>query len=154
MISELTDIERCTKADFDYIRSHILDFWGNDRLLPLHHPIFLNEFGDSAYVVREQGKVIAYLFGFYAQTEPTAYCQFIGVHPSARRRGLAGDLYARFETDALRHGCTDLKAITGPDNSRSVAFHQSIGMSVELVRDYSGLGEDRIVFRKRLTNTD
>jgi len=115
--TERTDqvIQRLTRADFDFIRSHVVDFWGSDRPLPLHPPIFLYEFGDTAYVIREEGGVIAYLLGLYAQTGPMAYVQFIAVHPQARRRGLAGRLYERFESDARAHGCTDLKAITNPD---------------------------------------
>jgi ribosomal protein S18 acetylase RimI-like enzyme len=144
------EIDHCTKADFDFIRTHVVDVWGSDQPLPTHHPIFLYEFGDTAYVIREGGNVLAYLFGFFAQTEPTAYVQFIGVHPQARRKGLAGRLYARFESDARAHGCTALKAITNPDNSRSIAFHRSIGMSVDLVPDYAGPGQDRAVFRKAL----
>jgi L-amino acid N-acyltransferase YncA len=151
------EIERCTKADFDYIREHIVEFWGSERTLPLHHPLFLYEFGDTAYVIRDGDRVVAYLFGLYSQTESVAYVQFIGVHETARRQGLAGRLYERFESDARAHGCAELKAITTPDNRRSMAFHQSIGTKlvgpepgVDVTPDYGGPGQDRVVMRKNL----
>lgn len=39
------EIDRCTKDDFDQILEDVADFWGSDRSLHLHHPIFLYELG-------------------------------------------------------------------------------------------------------------
>jgi GNAT superfamily N-acetyltransferase len=151
------DIQRCTKADFDFILEHLAEFWGSDRTLSLHHPIFLHEFGDTAYVIRNANSVNAYLFGLFSQTEPTAYVHLVGVHESARRQGLARRLYEHFATVALDHGCTELKAITTFANRQSLAFHHSIGMdpagdgeSADVTKDYAGPGQDRVVMRKRL----
>ena len=51
---------------------HIADYWGSDRLLNSHHLMYIHEFGDSAYVIKADNQIIAYLFGFIAQTSPTA----------------------------------------------------------------------------------
>ena len=48
-------ITRCSKADFDQILHDIVDFWGSDRTLHLHHPTCLYEFGNTAYVSKEEG---------------------------------------------------------------------------------------------------
>jgi hypothetical protein len=60
-------IEKCTMLEFDEIVKDIVDFWGSDRTLHLHHPYLIYEFGDTAFIIKEHGQVIAYLFGFYSQ---------------------------------------------------------------------------------------
>src|SRR3972149_3930000 len=144
-------ITLCTRVDFDQILSHIEEFWGSDRTLALHHPMFLDEFGNTAYVIRDGSDVAAYLFGFLAQTGPTAYVHLVGVRPPYRRRGLARQLYAPFIDYARSRGCSTLKAITAPENAVSIAFHKSLGMEllgtpnrdgVLVVKDYVGAGQD------------
>ncbi len=70
-VSEI-QIARCSKEDFDQILAELVDFWGSERTAHLHHPIFLYQFGDTAHVIGEEGRVLAYLFGFLAQTGPVA----------------------------------------------------------------------------------
>jgi GNAT superfamily N-acetyltransferase len=158
------DITHCTPSDYDQIVSHIHEFWDSDRTVYLHHPMFVHEFGNSAYVIRDGRHVAAYLFGFISQTEPTAYVHVVGVRASYRRRGLARRLYDHFVAFALSRGCTQLKAITTPGNQHSIAFHRSLGMEfagngcadqegVQVVKDYAGPGQDRVVFRKLLRQT-
>ena len=57
------NIAPCTKTDFDQIVSALPEFWGHDRTRALHHPMFVNEFRDSAWVIRDGASVAAYLFG-------------------------------------------------------------------------------------------
>ncbi len=149
------EIARCTKADFDQILAQVAAFWGSDRTLALHHPMFLYEFGDTAYVIRDGDQVVAYLFGLLSQTEPVGYVHLVGVREGHRRRGLAQRLYEHFATYARAQGCTELKAVTTPGNRASLAFHARLGMlpaggAVPVVRDYAGPGQDRVVLRKRL----
>jgi GNAT superfamily N-acetyltransferase len=150
-------IRQCSKTDFDLILNEFREFWDHDRTLPLHHPIFINEFADTAYVIEEGGQVIAYMFGFISQTEPTGYVQLLAVRGGYHKQGLARQLYAHFERQAGARGCTRLKAITSPVNSLSIAFHRAIGMrllgtpnaeGVPVVKDYAGPGKDRVVFEK------
>ncbi|MFC1920603.1 GNAT family N-acetyltransferase [Chloroflexota bacterium] len=153
------EITQCTKADFDQIITDIVDFWGHDRVKNLHNPVYLYEFGNTAYVVKEGEKVIGYLLGLFSQTEPVAYVKFIGVRQSHQKNGIARRLYEHFTEFARTKRCTELKAITSPTNLGSVAFHRSMGMQllgqpneegIPVVRDYSGPGIDRIVFVKRI----
>jgi GNAT superfamily N-acetyltransferase len=143
-------VARCTKADYDQIIAELDEFWETSLTYGLHNPTLLNEFGDTAYVVRDQGKVVAYLFGFFSQTEPVGYIHLVAVRRSHRRQGLAEKLYEHFTDHARSRGCTGLKAITTPENANSIAFHGRIGMNAEAVRDYSGRGKDRLVLRKKI----
>ena len=151
------EITNCSKQDFDQILTEFKEFWDSDRTLALHHPTLINEFGNSAFVIRDGHKVVAYLFGFLSQTSPTGYIQLLSVRQGYRKQGLARQLYAHFNGFALAHGCTKLKAITSPTNSLSIAFHKSIGMmptgkdsvnGIPVIKDYSGPGRDRVIFMK------
>ena len=152
-------IFKCSKEDFDQIICEITEFWRSDRTLYLHHPMFIYEFGNTAYVIKEGEKVIGYLLGFISQTEPTAYVHLIGIRRSHQRRGLGRLLYDHFISYARKKGCKTIKAITTHTNLDSIAFHKSIGMEllgslneegIPVVKDYGGPGRDRVVFRKRI----
>ncbi len=153
-------IEHCTKADFDQILNDLTDFWGSDRTRRLHHPTLLYEFGNTAFVLREGTLVVAYLFGFLSQTEPTGYVNLIAVRSAYQGKGLGRYLYEHFTRWAKAQGCTALKAITRPDNQQSIAFHRHLGMTLlgepneaglPVIRDYAGPGQDRVVFWKSIT---
>jgi GNAT superfamily N-acetyltransferase len=149
-------IEPCTREDFDAIVTRHDEYWDSDLTLRLHHPIFIHEFGDTAYVIRDGDRIAAYLFGFFAQTGPVAYVHLVAVHPDHRGRGLARRLYEHFIGVARRRGCTELKATADPGNGLSIGFHKSIGMEltgepnsdgVPVVEGYLRPGVDRVVFR-------
>jgi ribosomal protein S18 acetylase RimI-like enzyme len=153
------EICNCTKDDFDQIISDIKEFWGNDRTLPYHHHLLIYEFGNSAFVIRESNKVIAYLCGFLSQTGPEAYVHLIGVRNTHRRQGLGQRLYEHFIGYARSHGCNRIRAITTPENLTSIAFHKSIGMKltgepnkdgIAVIKDYRGPGADRVVFEREI----
>jgi predicted GNAT superfamily acetyltransferase len=125
----------------------------------LHHPFLIHEFGNTAFVMRDGPRVVAYLFGFISQTQPVGYVHTIAVRASARRRHLAHQLFDHFIECAQRHGCRHIKAITTPSNSGSIAFHKSLGMQllggpnadgIPTVPDYAGRGAPRVVFWKDL----
>ena len=50
-------VEHCAKCDFDQILEDFRDFWDDDATRPRHHPMFVIEFGDSAWAIRELGCV-------------------------------------------------------------------------------------------------
>lgn len=149
-------IERCSPADFNEIVTHLPEFWGSDRARAVHHPMFVHEFGNCAFVIRRDGMVAAYLFGFFSQTEPLFYVHLIGVRDRYQRTGLGRRLYSHVQSLARARGCTEVKAITTPANAASIAFHTALGMKmlgapqsdgVPVVKDYAGPGGDRVVFR-------
>jgi ribosomal protein S18 acetylase RimI-like enzyme len=153
----INDISNCTKKDFAQILNEFKEFWDHDRTLALHHPTLINEFGNSAFVIRDGHKVVAYIFGYLSQTSEVGYVHLLSVRQGYRKQGLARRLYDHFTVFAMAHGCTNLKAITSPVNTLSIAFHKSIGMmpigedyidGIPVIKDYSGPGKDRVVFMK------
>jgi ribosomal protein S18 acetylase RimI-like enzyme len=154
-----TEISICTREDYFQILEQLDQFWDGRDTRSLHHPFLIHEFGNSAFVVRRGSQVVAYLFGFTSQTEPVGYVHMIAVHASARRQGLAQQLFGRFVEFARQHGCKHIKAITTPANLASIAFHRSLGMEllgepspggIPVVPDYAGRGAARVVFWKSI----
>ncbi len=153
------EIEKCTISDYNQILENIIHFWGSDRTLNVHHPMFIHEFGNTAYVIKENDKIIAYLFGFLSQTSPTAYVHLVGVHKEWQNKGLGSKLYQHFINHAKQNGCNMLKAITTPTNQLSIHFHKKFGMTllgnknpdgVKVIQNYSGPGQDRVVFEMEI----
>ena len=147
-------IEGVRDGDLAEILRNFERFWG-DRDLPryLHHPMFFLEFGDTAFVARDlgRGEIAGYLLGFVAPAGD-GYIHFVAVRDDFRTLGLGRALYATFEQAARDRGAVALKAITGPANESSVAFHQRLGFTEMIrVQDYGGSGRTRIVMRKPLS---
>ena len=153
------EISNCTIHDYDQIHAAMSEFWDGRDMRHIHHSFLIHEFGDTAFVIRDGAQVVAYLFGFFSQTEPIGYVHAIAVRPSARRRHLAQHLYAHFIECARRRGCRHVKAMTMPSNAASIAFHKTLGMQllgepnaegIPVVPDYSGPGQARVVFWKSI----
>jgi GNAT superfamily N-acetyltransferase len=146
--------------DYNEIVRDIVDFWGSDRTLHLHQPFLIYEFGNTAFVIRDNGKVIAYLFGFYSQTENLAYVHLLGVREKYQRKGLGKLLYEHYIEFAKKDKKKKLKAITSITNIKSIRFHRDkIGMTllgepnddgINFIRNYSGTNMDRVVFEKQI----
>src|SRR5262249_29678297 len=154
-----TEISICTQQDYNQILGELHEFWGARDTLLLHHSFLIHEFGTSAFVIRTNGQVVAYFFGFVSQTEPVGYVHTVAVRTSARRQHLANQLFRHFTQFARAHGCRHIKAITTPTNFDSIAFHKSLGMQllgepnsvgIPVVSDYAGRGAARVVFWKSI----
>lgn len=152
---ESFEITLCSKQDFHYILNHITTYWGSERALALHHPLFIYEFGNSAFVIKHDEIVLAYIFGFIAQTSKTGYIHLVGVNTNYQNKGLGTLLYQHFIAFAKKEGCKKIKAITTPTNTQSINFHKKIGMhllgdvnedGIPIVKNYSGPGLDKVVF--------
>lgn len=148
-------IESCTISDYNQIIENIVDFWGSDRTLGVHHPMFIHEFGNTSYVIRENDMVLAYMFAFLSQTSSTGYVHLLGVHKDWQHKDLNSKLYNHFISYAKAKGCNQIKAITIPTNLLSIDFHKKIGMSllgnanpdgIKIIESYAGPRQDRVVF--------
>jgi GNAT superfamily N-acetyltransferase len=153
------DILPCTQQDYGQILRDLREFWDGRDTRHLHHPMFIHEFGNSAFVIRDGADVLAYLFGFVSQVEPVGYVHLVAVRASARKQGLAQKLFARFVEFSRERRCTQIKAITTPSNLSSIAFHQSVGMQllgqpnadgIPVIADYAGPDQPRVVFCKAI----
>lgn len=156
---EPIDISACTPQDYGQILEELSEFWDGHDTRHLHHAFLIHEFGNTALVIRDGSRVLAYLFGFLSQTQPVGYVHLIAVRTSARRRHLGRHLYDHFVEFARRHGCRHVKAVTTPSNAGSIAFHQSLGMhllgepdadGIPVIADYAGPGVARVVFCKAI----
>jgi len=161
-------IRQCTKKDFDKILAHFNDYWDIDKYTPdmyqriryLHHPIWIYEFGNTAFVVEKERILAGYLFCNVSQTDPlTAYGILFAVHRSYRRQGIGKQLSEYVFQLMKSKGCKYYKAITTEGNESSIRLHIELGFEflgepnergVPVVKNYAGPGEDRVVFRKRL----
>ncbi|WP_051450622.1 GNAT family N-acetyltransferase [Actinospica robiniae] len=127
-------------------------YWGERDLRALHLSALVQEFGDTCLVARSKDGIRGYLFGFVAPGG-TGYVHLIATRDDARGRGLGRSLYAAFIDAARAAGATRLKAITSPTNAGSIAFHRNLGFAAEIVEDYDGPGQDRVVFTRPLDMT-
>jgi ribosomal protein S18 acetylase RimI-like enzyme len=139
-----------TIADLRSILSELDQFWSERDMGFLHQALYVHEFGQTSVVAEEDGRILAYLLGFVSQ-DSTGYIHAAAVRREARGRGLARQLYARFEELVRVRGASSLKAITDPENSGSRAFHEALGFTIEEVEDYSPSGGARLVFRRSLS---
>jgi len=156
-------IEHATHDDFIVILRDLADFWSSSgppmRTLPYHYPFLVHEFADTAFVVRDEGEVIAYLFGFVATAEPVGYIHLVGVRAAHQRTGLGRALYehsadvarARLHASACGHGSLQLGRTGVPreDGIRSDRAVADAGGTAHHP-DYHGPGEDVIIFSKPL----
>jgi ribosomal protein S18 acetylase RimI-like enzyme len=144
-------IGRAHGTDLATILQDFPRFWGDrERLRPLHHPMFVLEFGDTALAARRaDGQLLGYLLGFVTPTRD-AYVHLVAVRDDARGLGLARRLYGAFTDAALTRGAVALKAITSPENKGSQEFHRALGFTLSRADDYGGTGQARVVMRKDL----
>lgn len=154
-------ITEMSQDEFHSIKENLRDYWGDryEIFIPLHHPLFFHSFGNTAFTVKEDEKVCAYLLGFYSQKEPTAYVHMINVKEPYRKKGYATALYSHFISKAKERGMNSISAITSPTNLNSISFHRRLGMrllgnknsdGIPVIKDYAGKGEDRVVFRMNI----
>jgi GNAT superfamily N-acetyltransferase len=126
-------------------------FWGERDIRHLHQALFVRELGDTALVTRNgDGEIVGYLFGFVAPVSRAGYVHLVATRDDVRGQGVGRLLYERFERLARERGAVGLKAITTPGNRGSIAFHERMGFRSTLVDDYSGPGQDRVVFWRDL----
>ena len=137
--------------DHDAVVRVVDEWWGRPiaNVLPR---LFLDHFHTTSLIAERDGALVGFLIGFHSPSaRHQAYVHFVGVAPAVRGAGLARRLYEAFFAAAVRDGCTQVRAITSPVNTGSVAFHRAMGFTVAgPVPDYDGPGIHRIVFERLL----
>jgi ribosomal protein S18 acetylase RimI-like enzyme len=150
-------IRELRESDHRQVVSVVDGWWGGRRMADKLPRLFFRYFGETSFVVEEDGAMIAFLVGFVGDAEE-AYIHFVGVHPEHRNRGIGRRLYATFFEEARRRGCQRVRCITSPVNEDSIAFHKRLGFwivegdrevgGVSVHPDYDGDGKDKVVFEK------
>ncbi|MFZ0218512.1 MAG: GNAT family N-acetyltransferase [Candidatus Dormiibacterota bacterium] len=143
-------IEPAGAADLAQIRGNLERFWFGAPPVALHHPMFVCEFGDTAYVARkDDGEIIGYLFGFVTPGR-VGYVHLVAVRDDSRGQGVGRGLYEAFISAARARGAVKLKAIANPANDATASLHRRLGFDGARIDDYGGGGAARIVFQRDL----
>jgi ribosomal protein S18 acetylase RimI-like enzyme len=145
-------IRHANPSDYGRVIQHVNAWWDGREMALMLPKLFFVHFEGTSFVAEDDGRLVAFLIGFVSQTTPgEAYVHFIGVAPDHRGSGLGRTLYEHFFDTVREHGCTSVRCVTSPANTSSVAFHESLGFTVEsVVPDYDGPGEDRVLLVRRL----
>ncbi|WP_040815961.1 GNAT family N-acetyltransferase [Nocardia concava] len=144
-------IRPAVPADYDAVSGVVDDWWGRSVVAALPR-LFLDHFAKTSLVAEQSDRLVGFLIGFFVPDDPVrAYIHFVGVRPDHRGTGLGRELYDRFIAAAKADGRTVITAITSPGNRGSIAFHRTLGFTVNgPVVDYNGPGRDMITFELRL----
>jgi predicted GNAT superfamily acetyltransferase len=143
--------------DYDRLIGSIDDWWGGRNIHGALQRLFVEHFGDTSFVVEEDGEITGFLVGFLSQSRPDeAYIHFVGVHPAHRRAGLARTMYEHFFDLARGRGRSIVRCITSPVNRTSIAYHTAMGFAIEpgngevdgfpVHVDHDGPGTPRVCF--------
>jgi ribosomal protein S18 acetylase RimI-like enzyme len=143
-------IRNAEPSDYPRLIAVVDDWWGGRPMAAMLPKLFFIHFQDTSFVSEENGELAGFLCGFRSQTfEKEAYVHFLGVDPARRGAGLGRALYERFFAAVAPR--TIVRAVTSPENERSVAFHRALGFEVEGVHEnYDGRGEARVQLVKQL----
>ncbi|MEU7191830.1 GNAT family N-acetyltransferase [Streptomyces sp. NPDC045470] len=155
----MQDVRRARTTDHTTLVECVQRWWGDSRtpeqarelslLLPR---LFLQHFADTSLVLEDVRGIRAFLVGFHsADHADQAYIHFVGVDPELRQQGVARRLYTTFFERAAAAGRTEVRAITSPHNTGSIAFHRALGFTPSApIADYDGPALDRVTFRRAL----
>ena len=118
-------------SDWARVQAVMPVWWGGRDLRAMLPEVFFEHFRTTSLVVEHEDELVAFLIGFPCTDHADeAYVHFAGVHPAWRRVGLGRDLYRRFFGLARAHGRRVIRAVTGPENALSIAFHTALGFSI------------------------
>ncbi|MER6026266.1 GNAT family N-acetyltransferase [Streptomyces sp. NPDC001851] len=164
----MPELRQARVSDHGTIVACVHQWWGDSRtpaqareLALLLPKLFLQFFSGTSLVLEDEAGIRAFLIGFHsADNDQEAYIHFVGVDPGLRGQGAARRLYTTFIRHAAEVGRTEVRAITSPGNTGSIAFHRAMGFTLEsgdrevdglpLHSDYDGPGQDRVCFYKKI----
>lgn len=168
----MAQVRPARENDHRAIVDSVQAWWGDSRTpeqareLSLLVPrLFLQFFASTSLIREGENGLEAFLVGFHSgDDEVQAYIHFVGVDPELRGRGVARELYTEFFAKAAAAGRREVRAITSPANTGSIAFHRAMGFDLEpgdrevdgapVTADYDGRGQARVCFRRTLEPRD
>ena len=154
-------ISPATAGDHERIVSVIDDWWGGRKMRGLLPSLFLEHFASTSLVADDDaGQLAGFLVGFVSQDDPTvAYVHFVGVRPDRRGSGLGRELHDRFASTVAPFGVRVVRCVTSTVNRASVAFHTSIGFTIDgetTASPTAGVDDDHghVLMSRRLENIE
>ncbi|NVI91130.1 GNAT family N-acetyltransferase [Actinomadura sp. BRA 177] len=144
------NLRPATPSDYDRIIT-VVDAWWTREVHAILPRLFLDHFHRTSLIAETPNDLAGFLVGFLSPSLPdTAYIHFVGVNPGFRGTGLARRLYEAFFALARADGRTTVRALTSPENTASIAFHQAMGFTATLATAHDGPGTDRVLFHRPL----
>lgn len=146
-ISPLDEVDALELRDF--LVAAQKDFWGNRDLSADHDPYWFRQLAGSGLIARYQNEIVGYLLGVIPREGP-AYVHLVAARQDFRHQGIGRRLYVRFLEIARDKGLSEVQATTEQDNSGAISFHASMGFEGELIADYAGADNPRVLFTRFL----
>jgi len=166
----LTDIRTAREDDYPVIAGALQTWWtmpgfqseaGARERAALVPRLWLQHFAGTSLVAEGKSQFVGFLIGFLSPGRPDeGYIHFVGVAPDARGTGIGRSLYERFFDVCARAGRTQVRCVTSPHNTSSIAFHTAMGFEVEpgsegagpvrTKADYDGPGVHRVALVRRI----
>lgn len=146
-------IRHAEPSDYGRVIGVVNTWWGGRQMAPMLPKLFFLHFEGTSFVAEDDdGELAGFLVGFLSQTHADeAYVHFVGVDPRQRGSGLGRQLYERFFDAVRAEGRSLVRCVTSPANADSVAFHESIGFTVDRVEEnYDGSGEARVLLVRQV----
>ncbi len=143
----MTQTRAARPADYDTVVAAVDDWWGRPVSAALPR-LFLDHFAATSRIVEDDAGLAAFLVAFVAP--PVGYVHFVGVRPDLRGGGVARALYDDFAVRAAAAGCTEVRAVTAPQNDASRDFHLAMGFTATLRPDHHGAGRPMLTFHRAL----
>jgi ribosomal protein S18 acetylase RimI-like enzyme len=154
-------IRNVRPTDYPVIITVLDEWWGGRKVSAMLPRLFFEHFCDTSTIIEEDGRIAAFLIGFFSQSQPEeAYIHFVGVHPQYRKRGFGRHLYERFFTVMRQGNRKQVRCVTSPVNTGSIAFHTRMGFGIEpgepgpngvaFDPDHDGPGEHRVRFVRQV----
>lgn len=145
------NLRPASPADYDRIIA-VIDTWWNREIQHILPRLFLDHFHRTSLIAEAEADLAGFLVGFLSPSLPdTAYIHAVGVSPARRGAGLARRLYEAFFELARNDGRTVVRALTSPQNTGSIAFHQALGFTATApIPDHDGPSSDKVLFHRTL----
>jgi ribosomal protein S18 acetylase RimI-like enzyme len=125
-------IRNVRPTDYPPIISVLDEWWGGRKMSDMLPRLFFEHFCETSFILEEDGRIAAFLIGFFSQSHPKeAYIHFVGVHLQYRKRGFGKELYERFFTVMRQNQRSVVRCVTSPINTGSIAFHTRMGFRIE-----------------------
>ncbi len=154
-------IRQPVPEDHQRIVKVVKEWWGGRDLSSGVLKIFFYHFRETCFIAEDNGNLAGFLLGFLSQTySDEGYIQLAGVHPEFREIGVGRSLYAEFFDVCRANSRSIVRSCTSPVNTLSIAFHASMGFSIEdgddivaeipVTHNYLSEGQPKVLFMRKL----
>ena len=160
-MSELT-WRHLVESDHEPVLTTLSAWSGGRDMHALLPRLFFSHFSSTSLIVEDaDGTVAGFIIAFVSQTHAdTGYIHFVWVSPEVRGHGLARQMYDRVFALLRERGCRRVEAVTIPENTGSLAFHDRMGFRARgggeppprapITPDHAGPGQHRVVLERDL----